>query len=160
MLVLAVISLVGMSAAFPLCIGSAGLIGALFQLRTASPLWLAIGLALLICSVVLVILAIRIDKASVRAPAPKPGIRGPERKPSRGGKGIIVGVISGIVLGCFFPVVQRGISGDFGLGPYAGLLLIGIALLVSTLVLNLYFMNMAISGGPIGFNAYFTGLPR
>lgn len=160
MLFLAAISLLGMSAAFPLCVGSAVLIGALFQIRSAQPLWLAIGLALLICGVVLAIAAIRIDKASVRAPSPKPGIRGPAKKPSRGGKGIIVGVISGIVLGCFFPVVQRGTSGDFGLGPYAGLLLIAIALLISTLVLNLYFMNMAISGGPIGFSAYFTGLPR
>ena len=160
MLFLAAISLLGISAAFPLCIGSAVLIGALFQIRSAQPLWLAIGLALLICGVVLAIVAIRIDKASVRAPAPKPGIRAPERKPSRGGKGIIVGVIAGIVLGCFFPIMQRGTSGDFGLGPYAGLLLIAIALLVSTLVLNLYFMNIAISGVPIGFNAYFTGLPR
>lgn len=160
MLLLAAISLLGMSAVFPLCIGSAVIVAALFQIRTAQLLWPAIGLALLICGVFLAIAAIRIDKASVRAPSPKPGIRGPAKKPSRGGKGIIVAVISGIVLGCFFPIVQRGIGGDFGLGPYAGLLLIAIALLVSTIVLNLYFMNIAISGGPIGFNAYFTGLPR
>jgi glucose uptake protein len=160
MLLLAAVSLLGMSAAFPLCVGSAVVIAGLFQFRAAQPLWLAVGLALLVCGVILAVFAIRINKTSVRPPSPRPGVRAPEKKPSSGMKGIVTGLISGIALGCFFPIVQRGFSGDFGLGPYAGLLLIAIALLVSTLVLDLYFMNIAIAGGPIGFSAYFTGLPH
>jgi len=150
MLLLAAVSLLGMSAAFPLCIGSAVVVGALFQFRSAHGLWLAAGLALLVCAVVLDILAIRRNKIPIRA----------SKKAPSSTRGIVVGIIAGVVLGCFFVLLHRGFRGDFGLGPYAGLLLVAIALLVSTLVLNLYFMNIAISGGPIGFSAYFTGLPH
>ncbi|HMJ61668.1 MAG TPA: hypothetical protein VK493_07880 [Bryobacteraceae bacterium] len=150
MLLLAAVSLLGMSAAFPLCIGSAVVVGALFQFRSAHGLWLAAGLALLVCAVVLDILAIRRKKIPIRA----------GKKAPTSTRGIVVGIISGVVLGCFFVLLHRGFRGDFGLGPYAALLLVAIALLVSTLVLNLYFMNIAISGVPIGFSAYFTGLPH
>ena len=152
MLLLAAISLLGMSAAFPLCIGSAVVVAALVQFRSAQGLWLAAGLALLVCAVVLDILAIRRNKN-------KNPIRAGKKAPTST-RGIVVGIISGVVLGCFFVLLHRGFRGDFGLGPYAGVLLVAIALLVSTLVLNLYFMNIAISGGPIGFSAYFTGLPH
>ena len=160
MLLLATVALLGMSAAFPLCVGSAVVIGALVQFRTAQTVWLAVGLVVVACGVVLAVLAIRINKTAARAPSAKPGVRGPTKKTSPGAKGIATGLISGIVLGCFFPILHRGFRGDFGLGPYAGLLLVTIALLISTLVLNLYFMNIGISGEPIGFGAYFTGLPR
>jgi glucose uptake protein len=156
MLLLAAVSLLGISAAFPLCIGSAVVIAALFQFRSAQGLWLAGGLALLVCAVVVDILAIRRNKKPIR-PA---GAKGSAKKAPTSTRGIVVGIISGVVLGCFFVLIHRGFRGDFGLGPYAGLLLVSIALLVSTLVLNLYFMNMAISGAPIGFSAYFTGLPH
>jgi glucose uptake protein len=159
MLLLAAVSLVGMSAAFPLCIGAAVVVAALFQFGSAQSLWLTGGLALLVCAIVLDILAIRRHKNPIRAAAPRPGTKAPKKKAPMSTRGIIVGIISGIVLGCFFPLLHRSFRGDFGLGPYAGLLLVTIALLVATVVLNLYFMNMAISGGPIGFNAYFTGLP-
>ncbi len=156
MLLLAAISLLGMSAAFPLCIGSAVAVAALIQFHGAQGLWLAAGVLSLMVAVVLDIAAIRRNKAPVRAGAAK----GPPKKAPTSTRGIIVGIISGVVLGCFFVIIQRGFRGDFGLGPYAGVLLVSIALLVSTIVLNLYFMNIAISGGPIGFSAYFTGQPH
>jgi glucose uptake protein len=159
MLLLAAISLLGMSAAFPLCIGSAVVVAALFQFGSAQALWLIAGLALLVCALVLDVLAVRRNKNPIRAVGARPGAKSPNKKATMSTRGIVVGIISGIVLGCFFPLFQRSFRGDFGLGPYAGLLLVTIALLVSTVVLNLYFMNIAISGEPIGFNAYFTGLP-
>jgi glucose uptake protein len=75
-------------------------------------------------------------------------------------KGIIVGFVGGGVLGAFLPIITRSISGDFGLGAYAGTLMICLGLLPSTIVLNFYFMNIAIHGGPLGFDAYFKGKPR
>jgi glucose uptake protein len=155
MLLLAAISLLGMSAAFPLCIGSAVAVAALVQFRGAQGVWLLAGVVLLVAALVFDIAAIRRKKTPARAATAK----GPAKKAPTSTRGIIVGIIAGVVLGCFFVVIQRGFRGDFGLGPYAGLLLVSIALLVSTLVLNLYFMNIAISGGPIGFGAYFTGQP-
>jgi glucose uptake protein len=163
MLLLAAVSLLGMSAAFPLCIGSAVVVAALFalfQFGSAQGLWLIGGLTLLVCAVVLDIFAIRRHKNLIRAASARTGAKRPNKKASMSTRGIVVGIISGVVLGCFSPLLQRSFRGDFGLGPYAGLLLVTIALLVSTVVLNLYFMNIAISGEPIGFNAYFTGLPH
>jgi glucose uptake protein len=75
-------------------------------------------------------------------------------------KGLIVCVISGIAFGAFFPFLQRSLSGDFGLGSYAGLMLFGIGILSSTIVLNFYFMNIAIHGGSISFNSYLRGKPN
>jgi glucose uptake protein len=160
MLLLAAISLLGMSAAFPLCIGSAIVVASLFQFRSAQGLWLAAGLILLVGAVVLDIFAVRRKKNPTRVAAPRPGTKGAGKKAPTSTRGIIVGIIAGIVLGCFFPMIYRGFRGDFGLGPYAAVLLVTIALMVSTLVLDLYFMNIAISGEPIGFSAYFTGLPH
>lgn len=160
MLLLAAVSLLGMSAAFPLSIGSAMLVAALLQFRSADVVWWSAGVALLLVALIFDMLAIRSRKSSIRPAASKPGVRPPAKKTSNWTKGIVVGVISGLALGCFFPIINRSFRGDFGLGPYAGLLLMSIGLLAATMVLNLYFMNIAISGGPIGFGAYFTGLPH
>jgi glucose uptake protein len=160
MLLLAAVSLMGVSGAFLLCIGSAVVVAGLFQLRSGHVSWFVAGLAILVVAVVFNILAIRSNKNSIRAVSPRPGIRGPDKKGPSWKKGIIIGVISGVVLGCSFVMLYRGFRGEFGLGPYAGLLLVTISLLGATIVLDLYFMNIAISGVPIGFGAYFTGLPR
>jgi hypothetical protein len=149
-----------MSAAFPLCIGSAIVVASLFQFRSAQGLWLVAGLILLVCAVVLDIFAVRRKKNPTRVATPRPGTKGPGKKAPTSTRGIIVGIIAGVVLGCFFPMIYRGFLCDFGLGPYAAVLLVTISLMVSTLVLNFYFMNIAISGEPIGFSAYFTGLPH
>jgi glucose uptake protein len=160
MLLLAAVSLLGMSAAFLLCIGSAAVVAGLFQFQSLPGLWLIAMLGSFVCAVVFAIAAVRRHKNPIRAAGPKSGAKGPARKAPSSTRGIVVGIIAGVVLGCFVPLLNRAFRGDFGLGPYAGLLLVTIALLVSTIVLDLYFMNIAISGEPIGFNAYFTGLPH
>jgi glucose uptake protein len=52
------------------------------------------------------------------------------------------------------------VPGDLGLGAYAAMLLFGIGVLVSTIVYDLYFLNIAIEGSPLTFGAYFKGKAR
>ncbi len=156
MLLVASMSLLGMSAAFPLAIGVALIVSAFSQLR-------AINLAFLIAGVVLLFVALVLDGTActlrdlVVAKPAKAQSKRPVKKTRRNVKGLITGIIGGALMGVFYPIVAKGMTGDFGLGPYAGVLLFCIGLAISTVIFNFYFMNIAIEGGPIGFNAYFQG---
>lgn len=75
-------------------------------------------------------------------------------------KGLLVAILAGVALGLFYPVADKGMAGEFGLGPYAGVLLFSIGVLVSTIMFNFYFLNIAIEGEPLSFGAYFRGMAR
>jgi glucose uptake protein len=143
MLLLAAISLIGMSTAFPLSMAAALAIAAMLQFRPTNVFFLLPGIVLLLVTVVLSALAAGGVKINVPAApaAPPPPSRSYVRELHRKGmssstKGIIAGLIGGIVLGGFFPIAERSMSGDFGLGAYAGTLMICIGLIPSTIVLN------------------------
>ena len=72
-------------------------------------------------------------------------------------KGAMAAIIGGLALGVSFIPFNAGLFGQFGLGPFAGLVVFSLALLGSTLVLNLLFMNLPIQGSRIGFRSYLTG---
>ncbi len=78
-------------------------------------------------------------------------------KTRRTSKGLLLGALSGVALGLFYPVASRGMTGEFGLGPYAGMLLFSIGIFMSTIMFNFYFLNIAIEGEPLSFGAYFQG---
>src|SRR5438105_2622562 len=75
-------------------------------------------------------------------------------------KGLVVGMLGGVALGLFYPVADKGLAGDFGVGPYAGVLLFSLGLLLSTIMYSFYFLNIAIDGEPLSFGAYFRGKGR
>ena len=80
-----------------------------------------------------------------------------KQKSRRTSKGLLLGVLSGVALGLFYPVAARGMAGEFGVGPYAGMLLFSIGVFMSTIMFNFYFLNIAIEGEPLSFGAYFKG---
>ena len=144
MLLVAAVSLLGISGAFPLSIGLALIVSSLFEFRSTNGILLGAG-------VVLMIIAAWLDGAACR-------FRHVEKSKARKTKkGLSLGSISGVALGLFYPVAAKGMSGDFSVGPYAGLLLFSVGILVSTVVFNFYFLNIAIEGAPLGFSAYFRG---
>jgi glucose uptake protein len=164
MLFVAAISLLGMSAALPLSAGLALIIASLFNFRANNVVYLISGIVLLLLALVLAGAASRLrDMAN---PAPAKGARKPiakaasKTKARRTTKGIWIALLSGIPLGLFFPLFARGEAGDFGLGPYAAILLFCVGVIVATVICNFYFMNIAIEGGAIPFNAYFRGRAR
>ena len=67
-------------------------------------------------------------------------------------------LISGLLMGSFYPLVTMSMQGDIlALGPYSVAFIFSIGVFVSTLVYNLYFMNLPIEGEPISLGAYFQG---
>jgi glucose uptake protein len=72
----------------------------------------------------------------------------------------VISVVSGILMGLFYPVVEKGMAGDLGLGPYAAALFFSIGVFVSTFVFSIFFMNVPIHGDPLSLNSYFLGRPK
>lgn len=186
MLLLAAISLLGISTAFPLSIGVALIVSSCFNFRPGNVIYLATGIIIMLVAIVFEIRSARLREAAatkkdpapataaqpaptaapakpataaVRAPASRSHKTKPpvKRKPKKVVRGTVAGIIGGVALGLFVPILQNCIPGDLGLGPYAGMLLFGVGVLGSTIVYNFYFLNITIEGAPLTFGAYFKG---
>jgi glucose uptake protein len=146
MLLVAAISIAGLSVAFPIGIGLALVIGVAWSyvLRpVGSP-------ALLFGGAFLVVLAIVFDALAYR----KHGENTLASKSKIGLKGLILSLASGVLMGSFYPLVEMSKTPEIGLGPYSIAVIFGIGVVLSTCVFNLYFMNLPVQGQPIPVTAY------
>ena len=158
MLLVAAISVAGLAVAFPIGIGLALVIGVAWNYLLnpqGNPNLLAAGVALVVCAIVVDSLAY---SAHARSTNPAPQSRG--RRTSSSAKGIVLSLISGVLMGSFYPIVEMS-KGDGvdsgGLGPYAVAVFFSIGVFVSTFVYNLYFLNLPVQGEPLSVFAYFKG---
>ena len=76
------------------------------------------------------------------------------------GKGIVLSLVSGVLMGSFFPLVEIGKAEERGLGPYAIGFVFAVGVFLSTFVFNLFFMNMPVEGPPVAMSGYFKGRGR
>jgi glucose uptake protein len=147
-LLVAAISLTGMSVAFPVCIGLALLIGVglswyISPVVSVAPL--ALGSALILLSMIM-------DAAAYRA------MTGPVASSTRG---IIIAILGGVFMGAFPPCLQKAMVGEQPLDPYSAVILLGVGTLLCTLVTNPWCMKRPIAGGaPVTFGQYFTAPGR
>lgn len=168
MLLVAAISLAGMAVAFPVGIGLALIIGVLANYVIAPQA----NLMLIIAGVALVLIAIIADalahngrdraKQFARTENPKT-LHAPvgKSKKRRAAKGLVLSLISGVLMGAFYPLVLKGMGeGLLGLGPYAAALLFGIAVFLSTPIFNIYFMNLPVEGERVPISGYYEGTGR
>jgi glucose uptake protein len=72
-------------------------------------------------------------------------------------KGQFLAIGGGLVAGAFYPLLESAKSGENGLGPYGMGLFFAVGILISTVVYNLFFMNLPVHGDPVDFAAYFNG---
>jgi glucose uptake protein len=72
-------------------------------------------------------------------------------------KGLVISLVSGVLMGSFYPLVEMSRATEVGLGPYTAAVMFSIGVFVSTFVFNLYFMNLPVQGEPIPFTGYFQG---
>ena len=146
---------VPMSVAFPVGIGLALVIGVLVNyIRTpvGDPLWLFLGVAL-------VVVAIILDAVAYR--------RLPTTTERTTAKGIVLSVAAGVLMGFFFYFVAASMSEDFvnltpgRMGPYAAVFVFSIGLLASNFVWNTYVMKKPFAGQPVSYGDYVQmGTPR
>jgi len=176
MLILAAVEVAGMSVAFPIGLGLALIVGAIWNFvvaPTGSALYLAGGCVLVLIAVVLVAVAQSQIETSrrkaaaalapppVEEPKPLPGVRKKQPVKEVGPSallGVWLALAGGLVLGAFNPVAALSMEGELGfINPFAVLLVASIGIFVSTFIYNLYFMNLPVKGEPVSFFAYFTG---
>jgi glucose uptake protein len=158
MLLVAAISVAGLAVAFPVGIGLALVMGVIwnyFLNPQGNPMLLAAGVTLVMCAIIVDALAY----TAHAKPASQPPGRG-RSKSSVGRKGIVLSLISGVLMGSFYPLVEMSKGGGVdaaGLGPYAVAFLFSLGVFFSTFIYNLYFLNLPIQGEPLSMFAYFKG---
>jgi glucose uptake protein len=163
MLLVAAISVAGLAVAFPVGIGLALVVGVIWNYwlnPQGNPVLLALGVALVVGAIIVDALAYaahaKSAKAATSASKNKPNT--PPRKSSA--KGLILSLVSGVLMGSFYPLVELGKGGGpdaAGLGPYAVAFLFSAGVFLSTFIFNIYFLNLPVQGEALSPFLYFKG---
>jgi glucose uptake protein len=148
LLLVAAIDVAGLAVAFPVGIGLALVVGSVSSYLVnprANPLLLFGGVALVCVAIVL-------DAAAYRAR---------ERKArSATTRGIVLSLVAGLLMGSFYPLVARAMTGTPGepVGPYAVALFFAVGVVISTVPANLLLMWKPLDGKPpVGMSGYWNG---
>ena len=140
LLLVAAIDVAGLAVAFPVGIGLALIVGAVSSYLVtpaANPLLLFGGVALVTVAIVLDAAAYR--KREAGAPAATT-------------RGIVLSLVAGVLMGSFYPLVARAMSGPSGQagapgpGPYAVALFFAAGVVISTFPANLLLMARPLDG--------------
>jgi glucose uptake protein len=136
LLLVAAIEIAGLAVAFPVGIGLALVVGVLlnyFISPQGSPL-------LLFGGVLLVILAILIDALAYR--------RRETTRKALSARGIQLSLACGVLMGLFYPLVAKAITGEHSLGPYAVAFFFAIGTAICAVPVNYLLMRRPLTGGP------------
>jgi glucose uptake protein len=162
MLLVASISVAGLAVAFPVGIGIALIIGAVLNYLInpqGNPVLLFTGVGVVLVAIIVDALAYRMrTMAQVKAQMVAGTLRSLKRVIPW--KGIILSVVAGCLMGSFYPLVEMGKEGELGLGPYAIAFVFATGVLFSTMVFNLFFLNLPVEGPPLAIFEYFKGTSR
>src|SRR5579884_3816388 len=172
MLLVAAIAVAGLSVVAVFCIEIAVVVGSVSNYvinPPGNPLLRFTGVGLVLVAIILDALAYRehartrkVAEAAMPAPAPRRGRRPVyvKRAAPTSTKGIVLSIVSGLLMGSFYPLVELGKQGENGLGPYSIGLIFALGVFFSTFIFNIYFLNLPIIGEPIGMFQYFTGTAK
>jgi glucose uptake protein len=158
-LLVAAISVAGLAVAFPIGIGLALVIGVIWN-YILNP---QANMLLLFGGVILVVGAIVVDAMAYSNHAAAISAKGKKKESNKSLKGILLSLVSGVLMGSFYPLVEmgKGLGPDqAGLGPYAVAFLFAIGVFFSTFIFNLYFLNLPVQGEPLSMFNYFHGTLR
>ena len=134
LLLVAAIDIAGLAVAFPVGIGLALVIGAISSYvisPAGNPLLLFGGIALVVTAIVLDAMAYRLRETSHQATSRR---------------GLVLSLIAGLLMGTFYPVVAKGMSGENAPGPYATLLFFAAGVSLCALPFNYWLMRKPLDG--------------
>jgi glucose uptake protein len=147
LLLVAAIEIAGLAVAFPVGIGLALVVGAVSSYILAP----AGNPALLFGGIAVVIVAIVFDAAAYR-------LR--EQQKSVSTRGVVLSLISGVLMGSFYPFVSRSMTGVRASGPYAASFWFVVGVGLSSLIANTLLMRWPIDGRePVSFRAWVQARP-
>ena len=148
LLLVAAIDIAGLAVAFPIGIGLALVVGVLLN-YAISPKGHP---GLLFGGVALVVLAIILDALAYRR-------RERERR-SVSVRGIWISIACGVLMGVFYPLVTKAVTGEQSLGPYAVALFFAVGVVLCALPVNYLFMKKPLTGtAPVNMSQYFQAKP-
>jgi glucose uptake protein len=165
MLLVAAISVAGLSVAFPIGIGLALVVGVIwnyFLNGQGNPILLTVGVVLVVGAILMDAMAYATHARRSTSSAATGGKAkaSPAGSSGRSFKGILLSLVSGVVMGSFYPLVEMGKGAGVdgaGLGPYAVAFMFSLGVFFSTFVFNLYFLNLPVQGEPLSMFSYFQG---
>ncbi|MBI4909958.1 MAG: hypothetical protein HY820_40440 [Acidobacteria bacterium] len=152
MLLVGAIAIAGMAVAFPIGIGLALVIGVIWNYTInpqGNPTLLGVGVLLVVAAIIVDAMAFSAHRRSVAANQGK--------KSRSHTKGIVISLLSGVLMGSFYPLVEMSRVGEVGLGAYSVAVCFGAGVLLSTWIFNIYFMNLPLHGKPVDFGEYWKG---
>ena len=154
-LLVAAIDIAGMAVAFPIGVGLALVLGVITNYLASpvgNPVLLFVGVGCVVAAILLSALSY-------------------SRLPAQGqktiGKGIVISVVAGFLMGFFYRFVAASMSTDFinlepgKLSPYTAIVVFSAGLLASNFLWNTLVMLRPFVGAPVPFGDYFSkGTPR
>ena len=148
LLLVAAIDIAGLAVAFPIGIGLALVVGVLLN-YAISPKG---NPGLLFGGMALVVLAIVFDALAYRR-------RESERR-SVSVRGIWISVACGVLMGIFYPLVTKAVTGEHSLGPYSVALFFAFGVVLCAIPVNYLFMKKPLTGTPpVNMSQYFQAKP-
>lgn len=154
LLLVASISIAGMSVAFPIGGGIGWTLGILINYLgkpEGNPLLLFGGTAV-------IVLAIIMSMQSYRK------LAGQQKKPSF--KGILLAFLAGLCIALFYRFVASSLATDFSpadngkISSYTAVVLFSVGALISTIIINPLFMAKPVQGEPVKISQWFRGSSR
>jgi glucose uptake protein len=162
MILMSAISVAGMAVAFPMGIGVATIVGTILAYAgssTGNPALMFLGCALIAGAVAAAALAYRFHAVLRHEELARAGKAASTRRPSSI-KGIVLALVSGLLIGSFFPLVDKAREGELGLGPYAVAAVFAVGVFFSTFVFNVFLMNLPAEGEPLEVLDIFKSTPK
>jgi glucose uptake protein len=142
LLLVAAIDIAGMAVAFPVGIGLALIVGVVLSYSVqpaGNPLLLFGGVALV--AVAIVIDALAYKRREAGSPIST--------------RGVVLSIVSGLLMGSFYPFVTKSTLGVHALGPYAVAFVFSIGVLFCSLLFNTWLMRHSLTGeAPTSFRQY------
>ena len=146
-LLVAAIDLAGLAVAFPIGIGLALVVGVLLNYLLAP----AANPVLLFGGVALVAVAILVDAIAYR--------KRERERAAISRRGIIISLVSGLLMGGFYPILTSAMQGPRSLDAYAVVPFFAIGLALCAIPLNLFLMLRPINGPKVAFSTYMAARP-
>lgn len=147
-LLVAAIDIAGLAVAFPVGIGLALVVGVLLNYAISpkgNPGLLFGGMALVVVAIILDALAYRRRESIWR---------------SVSARGIWISVACGVLMGVFYPLVTKAVTGEGSLGPYSVALFFAVGVALCAIPVNYLFMKKPLTGAPpVYMSAYFRAKP-
>lgn len=160
MLLVAAISLTGMSVAFPIALGLAIVVGAIWSTITnpgsANLLLVGAGGVSLVAATAAACMAYKAHSLNQLSELMRQG-KTKSTKKSFSGKGLFLAIASGVLMGAYTPLLDLARDSEIGLGPFGLGGVVAIGVVFSTFVYNLFFMNLPVQGKVLDFSEYFKG---